>query len=217
MANKKIKKTKLKQNNSVNLESKSIRLSLLEKIKGKKKEEKLNEKFLEEEIKKKKSEEEINQAQKPNENLNEEKEAEFLAPVINPVTQTKPRETINPLEQTAEELPNPIIEREETNMDYIGANNAYNANAGYISNQNYRSNDSNYNTQEFKPELGRDRLEKPIFGTRGLNNQPRQPGFDNSGNNARDEREQPRMMTQYEIKPEETTHHGLRKRKTEIF
>ena len=190
---------------------------------------KLNIKFPEEKNIKKKEDENKKPEEKIQENKRESSEQkldqnpeeeiiDFPAPVL---TSEKSIRSAESLEQTAFDSPVQTSARDNAvNPAYVGAQSSYlTGNSGYISNQTYRSgNDQNPN-QQFKPELDRPGLDRPIFGSRnqqqGTN---RNSGFF-SPEQARETQNQneQRFITQYEIKPEETAHHGLRKRKTDIF
>ena len=154
-------------------------------------------------------------------NLELEKEAEFVAPVINSANERqepRQRQELTEIERTALDAPTMPV-NESANQAYAGVNNSYAAGAGdYISNQNYRSGNENSLNREFRSELNRPGLDRPMFHPT-IQERPNQDSGFFSPERARESQareDQPRMMTQYELKPEEAHHHGIRGRKTEI-
>ena len=142
-------------------------------------------------------------------NDEKEKETEFVAPTLMPSESSRKRSNLNLLEQTALDSPT-ITSKEENTTPYVGNKSAYLAGTtGYIGNQTYRSGNEKYSNQEIRPDLNRQKFDSPVFGTAPRERKNESSGFFTSERNQQSENnEEPRAITQYEIKFEEKSHHG---------
>jgi len=204
MVKNKAKKIKSKKKNPSFLED--LRKSLLKKIILQKDKAEIKEEKAQSAPKEEKQDnlpEEKKSIQEPS----QEKEAEFVAPIVSSL---RARESPNFLEQATLDAPRISEESAGIKEGYVSSASAY-QNSSYTSSQKYRSGSDNYSSKEFNPDLRTHELEKPIFRREPVNISQ---DFSRSKNQ---NFEEPRVFTQYEIQKEETSHHGVRKRKTEIF